>query len=88
MPSTAWSIKWFTASEMASRPTSRSAGGGPGLGQVPRRSRGGVGSGEDQEGRAQQDKAEAERDVAKKEAEAEAARSAASAAEARQKAAE
>ena len=41
-----------------------------------------------EEGRAQQDKAEAERDVAKKEAEAEAARGAASAAEARQKAAE
>jgi uncharacterized protein YjbJ (UPF0337 family) len=38
------------------------------------------------EGKAQQDKAEAERDVAKKEAEAEAARSGAEAAEARQKA--
>ena len=40
------------------------------------------------EGAAQQDKAEAERDVAKKEAEAEASRGAASAAEAKQKAAE
>jgi uncharacterized protein YjbJ (UPF0337 family) len=38
------------------------------------------------EGKAQQDKAEAQRDVAKKEAEAEAARSGAEAAEARQKA--
>lgn len=38
------------------------------------------------EGRAQQDKAEAQRNVAKKEAQAEAARGAASAAEARQKA--
>jgi uncharacterized protein YjbJ (UPF0337 family) len=38
------------------------------------------------EGKAQQDKAEAERNVAKKEAEAEAARSGAEAAEARQKA--
>jgi uncharacterized protein YjbJ (UPF0337 family) len=38
------------------------------------------------EGRAQQDKAKAERDVAKKEAQAESARGAASAAEARQKA--
>lgn len=38
------------------------------------------------EGKAQQDKAEAERDVAKKEAEAEAARAGAAAAEARQKA--
>ncbi len=38
------------------------------------------------EGRAQQDKASAKRDVAKKEAEAESARVAASAAEARQKA--
>jgi len=38
------------------------------------------------EGRAQQDKAKAQRDVAKKEAQAEAARGAASAAEARQKA--
>jgi uncharacterized protein YjbJ (UPF0337 family) len=38
------------------------------------------------EGRAQQDKAQAQRDVAKKEAQAEAARLAASAAEARQKA--
>lgn len=38
------------------------------------------------EGKAQQDKAEAERDVAKKEAEAEAARGGAEAAEARQKA--
>jgi uncharacterized protein YjbJ (UPF0337 family) len=38
------------------------------------------------EGKAQQDKAEAERDVAKKEAEAEAARGGAAAAEARQKA--
>lgn len=41
-----------------------------------------------EEGRAQQDKAEAARDVAKKEAEANAARAAESAAEARQKAAE
>ncbi|MEU0495600.1 CsbD family protein [Mycobacterium sp. NPDC006124] len=40
------------------------------------------------EGEAQQDKAEAERNVAKKEGEAEAARAAAEAAEARQKAAE
>jgi uncharacterized protein YjbJ (UPF0337 family) len=39
-----------------------------------------------QEGKAQQDKAEAERDVAKKEAEAEAARGGAKAAEKRQKA--
>ena len=38
------------------------------------------------EGKAQQDKAEAERDVAKKEAEADAARGGAAAAEARQKA--
>lgn len=38
------------------------------------------------EGRAQQDKAQAQRDVAKKEAQAESARAAASAAEARQKA--
>lgn len=38
------------------------------------------------EGRAQQDKASAQRDVAKKEAQAEASRAAASAAEARQKA--
>jgi uncharacterized protein YjbJ (UPF0337 family) len=38
------------------------------------------------EGKAQQDKAEAERDVAKKEGEAEAARGGAAAAEARQKA--
>jgi uncharacterized protein YjbJ (UPF0337 family) len=38
------------------------------------------------EGEAQQDKADAQRDVAKKEAEAEAARSGASAAEAREKA--
>jgi uncharacterized protein YjbJ (UPF0337 family) len=38
------------------------------------------------EGKAQQDKAEAQRDVAKKEAEAEAARGGAAAAEARQKA--
>jgi uncharacterized protein YjbJ (UPF0337 family) len=38
------------------------------------------------EGRAQQDKAQAQRDVAKKEAQAESARVAASAAEARQKA--
>ena len=38
------------------------------------------------EGKAQQDKAEAQRDVAKKEADAEAARSGAEAAEARQKA--
>lgn len=38
------------------------------------------------EGKAQQDKAEAQRDVAKKEAEAEAARTGAKAAEARQKA--
>jgi len=38
------------------------------------------------EGRAQQDKAEAKRDVAKKEAEAESARAAASVAEGRQKA--
>ncbi|HTQ16972.1 CsbD family protein [Mycobacterium sp.] len=38
------------------------------------------------EGRAQQEKAEAQRNVAKKEAQAEAARAAASAAEARQKA--
>jgi uncharacterized protein YjbJ (UPF0337 family) len=38
------------------------------------------------EGKAQQDKAEAQRDVAKKEAEAEAARAGAEAAEARQKA--
>jgi uncharacterized protein YjbJ (UPF0337 family) len=38
------------------------------------------------EGRAQQDKAKAERDVAKKEAQAESARGAANAAEARQKA--
>ncbi|BDB45063.1 MULTISPECIES: microaggregate-binding protein 1 [Mycobacterium] len=37
------------------------------------------------EGRAQQDKAQAQRDVAKKEAQAESARAAASAAEARQK---
>ncbi|MCV7346278.1 microaggregate-binding protein 1 [Mycolicibacterium rhodesiae] len=41
-----------------------------------------------EEGRAQQDKADAARDVAKKEAEAEAARTAEQAAEARQKAAE
>jgi uncharacterized protein YjbJ (UPF0337 family) len=41
-----------------------------------------------EEGQAQQDKAEAQRDVAKKEAEAEASRAAAAAAEARQKAAE
>lgn len=41
-----------------------------------------------EEGKAQQDKAEAERDVAKKEAEAEAARGAANASEARQEAAE
>ncbi len=40
----------------------------------------------EREGKAQQDKAEAQRDVAKKEAEAEAARGAAEAAEARQKA--
>ena len=40
------------------------------------------------EGEAQQDKADAQRDVAKKEAEAEAARGSAAAAEARQKAAE
>ncbi|MCV7230474.1 microaggregate-binding protein 1 [Mycolicibacterium komossense] len=51
----------------------------------------GIVSGHDdlrEEGRAQQDKAEAERNVAKKEAEAEAARAAEQAAEARQKAAE
>ena len=41
-----------------------------------------------EEGKAQQDKADAQRDVAKKEAEAEAARGAAGAAEARQEAAE
>ncbi|OFJ51786.1 microaggregate-binding protein 1 [Mycolicibacterium grossiae] len=41
-----------------------------------------------EEGRAQQDKADAQRDVAQKEGEADAARAAASAAEARQKAAE
>ncbi|GAS96817.1 CsbD-like protein [Mycolicibacterium canariasense] len=41
-----------------------------------------------EEGRAQQDKAEAARDAAKKEAEADAARAAESAAEARQRAAE
>ena len=40
------------------------------------------------EGRAQQDKAQAQRDVAKKEAQAEAARAAESTAEARQKAAQ
>lgn len=51
----------------------------------------GVVSGNDdlrEAGKAQQDKADAQREVAKKEAEAEAARGAASAAEARQKAAE